>query len=73
MADIIGRAVVIRSTEDPGTSFDESDGGILACGTLGSIIVNPDLVSLPLDATSDGDAMDEGTDFCWESQQPQSV
>ena len=73
VADIIGRAVVIRSEEDPGTSFDESSGGILACGTLGSIIVNPDLVSLPRDATADGDAMTDPTPsstFCYPDQAP---
>lgn len=71
--------MVIRSKEDEGTSFDESDSGILACGTLGSIIVNPDLVSLPIDATSDGDAFGagsefgNGTDYCYPGQAPDNA
>ena len=66
MCDIIGRSVVIRTEEDLGEDYVESASGILACGTIGTTFVNPDLVSLPMDATSDGNAFDgPGTDLCY--------
>jgi hypothetical protein len=71
--DIMGRSVVIRVAEDLGAGID-SDTGVaydpsqeynLACGTICKTRVNPLLVSLPADATSDGSPMVPGSSSCF--------
>ena len=74
VADLMGRSIVIRSAEDlgagtdPDTSaaYDPDQEYILACGTIGNTRVNPSLVSLPIDATSDGTPMFPGSTLCSE-------
>ena len=68
----MGRSIVIRAYEDlgaatdPDTSaaYDPSQEYILACGTIGNTRVNPSLVSLPIDATSDGFGPAVGMNLC---------
>ena len=71
----MGRSVAIRvaedlgAAEDPdtGAAYDPSNEYILACGTIGNTRVNPSLVTLAPDATSDGTPLFAGSDLCSDS------
>ena len=68
----MGRSVAIRvaedlgAAEDPdtGAAYDPSSEYILACGTIGNTRVNPSLVTIAPDATSDGNGFIPGNDLC---------